>query len=156
MLRSQARLVPWGRLKPHGPERLKLIRGPNRCCESEVVWIVRVFPEEPKMPEGDPDRKLAPGYPTAGIRLAAALLAVVCLAGRGTAQAPPCPSGGCPPSPSLPPVPSKAPRPPAGPEAVSSFLDGLTCNDAALEILVGQGRVLNLKEDITAGGKGQP
>jgi pilus assembly protein CpaC len=43
-----------------------------------------------------------------------------------------------------------------GPEAVSSFVDGLSSNDAGFEVLVGQGRILTLKEDLTVRGKQEP
>jgi pilus assembly protein CpaC len=38
---------------------------------------------------------------------------------------------------------------------VSSFVDSLSSRDAAIEVVVGQGRILTLKEDITAGGKAE-
>lgn len=56
----------------------------------------------------------------------------------------------------LPPVPEKPPRPPAGPESVPSFVDSLGSNDAAFEVLVQQGRILTLKEDLTVPGKPPP
>src|SRR5262245_34127797 len=62
--------------------------------------------------------------------------------------APPPP---CPPATLLPPVPAKAPRPLTGPESVASFVDSLSRNDAAFEVIVGQGRILTVKEDLTRG-----
>src|SRR5690348_1022198 len=93
--------------------------------------------------------------PSSRLVLGAALLAAVCLARRGGAQPPPCPPVAGIASPCLPPVPEKGPRPATGRESVSSFVDSLNSRDAAIEVVVGQGRVLSLKEDITAGGKGE-
>ena len=57
----------------------------------------------------------------------------------------------CPPCPApLPPAPEKGPRPPSGPESVRSFLDSISSNDAAFEVIVGQGRILTLKENLAA------
>jgi pilus assembly protein CpaC len=66
------------------------------------------------------------------------------------AQTPPGPNQtGFPPT--LPGLPQKPPRPAEGPEAVASFIDSLTSNDASFEVVVGQGRILTTKEDIAAG-----
>jgi pilus assembly protein CpaC len=43
------------------------------------------------------------------------------------------------------------PRPASGSRSVSSFVDSLKGNDAAFEVLVGQGRILTVKEDLAAG-----
>ena len=43
------------------------------------------------------------------------------------------------------------PRPASGPRSVPSFVDGLKGNDAAIEVHVGQGRILTVKEDLAAG-----
>jgi pilus assembly protein CpaC len=43
-----------------------------------------------------------------------------------------------------------------GPEGISSFVDGLSGNDATFEVLVGQGRILTLKEDLAVRGKQEP
>jgi pilus assembly protein CpaC len=43
------------------------------------------------------------------------------------------------------------PRPATGPGSVPSFVDGLKGNDAAFEVVVGQGRILTVKEDLAAG-----
>src|SRR5262245_5799502 len=67
---------------------------------------------------------------------------------------PPCTTD-CP-KPPLPPAPQKAPRPATGPEAVGSFLDTITSNDAAFEVIVGQGRILTLKESLGVKGKVEP
>jgi pilus assembly protein CpaC len=56
-------------------------------------------------------------------------------------------------APSLTPAPQKAPRPPAGPQSVASFLDGVTTNDAMLEVMVGQGRIITVKENLAVPGK---
>ena len=48
--------------------------------------------------------------------------------------------------PSLPLAPQNAPRPPAGAQSVGAFVDGLTTNDAIIEVMVGQGRILTAKE----------
>src|SRR5262245_13475250 len=53
----------------------------------------------------------------------------------------------------LPPVRLKEPRPEHGPESVSSFLESVSVNDAALEVLVGQGRILTTRTDLTVPGK---
>ena len=58
-----------------------------------------------------------------------------------------------PPNPALPPLPQKGPRPLAGPDSVPAFVDNLTGNDAAFEIIVGQGRILSTKVDIAVAGK---
>jgi pilus assembly protein CpaC len=65
-------------------------------------------------------------------------------------QTPPCePVSGFPPL--VPPVPPKPPRPLSGPDAMTSFVDNLTTNDGAFEVVVGQGRILTLKEDLAKG-----
>jgi pilus assembly protein CpaC len=61
-------------------------------------------------------------------------------------QPPACPIGGLPTC--LPLLPDQAHRPPAGPEALTSFIDSLTVKDGVFEVVVGEGRVLTLKEDI--------
>jgi len=43
------------------------------------------------------------------------------------------------------------PRPASGSRSVPAFVDSLKGNDAAFEVLVGQGRILTVKEDLTAG-----
>ncbi|MGO8903661.1 MAG: type II and III secretion system protein family protein [Isosphaeraceae bacterium] len=43
------------------------------------------------------------------------------------------------------------PRPASGSRSVPSFVDSLKGNDAAFEVLVGQGRILTVKEDLAAG-----
>jgi pilus assembly protein CpaC len=53
--------------------------------------------------------------------------------------------------PALPTVPEAPPRPAEGPGAVTEFVEGLSTYDATFEVLVGQGRVLTVKEDLTAG-----
>jgi pilus assembly protein CpaC len=58
--------------------------------------------------------------------------------------------------PCAPPTPEKPPRPPTGPESVPSFVDGLGAPDAAFEVVLGQGRILSLKENLTAPGKAPP
>jgi pilus assembly protein CpaC len=56
----------------------------------------------------------------------------------------------------LPPVPEKAPRPAIGADSVRSFIDSVSSNDAAFEVLVGQGRILTLKESLAVRGKSLP
>ncbi|HEX8202315.1 MAG TPA: pilus assembly protein N-terminal domain-containing protein, partial [Isosphaeraceae bacterium] len=51
----------------------------------------------------------------------------------------------------LPVVPEARPRPTEGPGAVTAFVEGLSTYDATLEVRVGQGRVLTVKEDLAAG-----
>ena len=48
-------------------------------------------------------------------------------------------------------VPLAKPRPAQGPGSVDSFVDSLRGNDATFKVLVNQARILNLKQDITAG-----
>ena len=48
-------------------------------------------------------------------------------------------------------LPEKGPRPPTGPESVASFVDSISSNDAVFEVVLGQGRILTLKEDLTLG-----
>jgi pilus assembly protein CpaC len=52
------------------------------------------------------------------------------------------------------PVPQQGPRPLTGPDSVPSFVDSLSNNDGAFEVVVSQGRILTLKEDL-AKGKGE-
>src|SRR5262245_28672102 len=85
---------------------------------------------------------------------------LVFLAGAG----PPVPAGAeqplvCQPptisgfAPTLTPVTQQPPRPATGPESVSAFVEGLSSNDAAFEVVVGQGRILTTREAIAAPGK---
>jgi pilus assembly protein CpaC len=53
----------------------------------------------------------------------------------------------------LTPAPQNAPRPATGPGSVAAFLDGLTTNDAQFEVIVGQGRILTVKENLAVPGK---
>jgi len=57
--------------------------------------------------------------------------------------------------PTLPRVPVAPPRPAQGPGSVNSFIDPLRGNDAAINLLVNQARILTLKQDITV-GRSQP
>ena len=50
-------------------------------------------------------------------------------------------------------APETPPRPATGPRSVDSFLDGLTTNDATIEVMVGQGRILTTREDLAVKGK---
>lgn len=50
---------------------------------------------------------------------------------------------------SLPIVPIEPPRPALGPESVSSFLDTFKANDAVLELVLGQGRILSTRSDLS-------
>ena len=78
------------------------------------------------------------------------LLVILCslgLRGQSLAQ-PPCKETISGFTPNLPPVPQAPPRPEKGPKAVSSFIDSLTRNDATFEVVLGQSRILNAKEDI--------
>lgn len=67
-------------------------------------------------------------------------------------QPPDCLIGGLPTQ--LPPLPNQAHRPPTGPEAITSFIDSLTVKDGVFEVVVGEGRILTLKEDIAIPKKG--
>src|SRR5271157_5079705 len=51
----------------------------------------------------------------------------------------------------LPRVPLAPPRPVQGPRSVGSFVEPLRGNDAAIDLLVNQARILTLKQEITAG-----
>jgi pilus assembly protein CpaC len=53
----------------------------------------------------------------------------------------------------LPPVRLKEPRPQDGPGSVSAFLESVTANDAVIEVLVGQGRILTTKVNLSVAGK---
>jgi pilus assembly protein CpaC len=55
-----------------------------------------------------------------------------------------------------PPLPVTPPAPASGPNSVRSFIEGFKQeNDAAFEVVVGQGRILTIREDITV-GRNQP
>jgi pilus assembly protein CpaC len=54
-------------------------------------------------------------------------------------------------APTLPRVPLAPPRPAQGPNSTSSFVESLRGNDATIEILVNQARLLTLKQDVTVG-----
>jgi pilus assembly protein CpaC len=43
------------------------------------------------------------------------------------------------------------PRPTTGPNSTQSFVDSLKANDAAFDVIVGQGRILTVKDDLTVG-----
>jgi pilus assembly protein CpaC len=51
----------------------------------------------------------------------------------------------------LPRIKATDPRPTSGPGSAQSFVDSLKGNDAAFNVIVGQGRILTVKEDLTAG-----
>jgi pilus assembly protein CpaC len=53
----------------------------------------------------------------------------------------------------LTPTPQNAPRPATGPASVAALVDGLTTNDAQFEVMVGQGRILTVKENLAVPGK---
>ncbi|HVK08460.1 MAG TPA: pilus assembly protein N-terminal domain-containing protein, partial [Gemmataceae bacterium] len=53
----------------------------------------------------------------------------------------------------LPAAPDKPARPATGPGSVGEFLTGVGHNDAAFEVLVGQGRILTTKVDLSVRGK---
>ncbi len=67
-------------------------------------------------------------------------------------QSPPCLIGGLPSC--LPTLPNQPHRPPVGKEALTSFIDSLSVKDGVFEVVVGEGRVLTLKQDIIAPKKG--
>ncbi len=52
----------------------------------------------------------------------------------------------------LPIVPISPPQPQTGRDGVSSFVAGLKGNDAVLEVVLGQGRILSTRSDISAQG----
>ena len=81
---------------------------------------------------------------------AGVLCLVLALATGARGQAPSCPAADTCVKP-LAAVPEKGPRPAEGPGSVSAFIEGLSSNDAALEVLVGQGRILNLRESLMEG-----
>lgn len=62
---------------------------------------------------------------------------------------PSMPPGGMPGG--LAPLPLAPPRPGQGADSIASFVDRLRGNDSAFEVLVGQGRILSLKVDLTEG-----
>ncbi|HKB06365.1 MAG TPA: pilus assembly protein N-terminal domain-containing protein, partial [Gemmataceae bacterium] len=53
----------------------------------------------------------------------------------------------------LPPAPVRPARPATGSGAVNEFVDGVGHNDASFEVLVGQGRILTTKVDLSVRGK---
>jgi len=53
----------------------------------------------------------------------------------------------------LPTVPERAPRPATGVGSVAEFVDNLSHNDAAFEVMVGQSRILTTKTDLAVRGK---
>jgi pilus assembly protein CpaC len=53
----------------------------------------------------------------------------------------------------LPSIRAGSPRPASGPGSVFSFIDSLKGNDATIDIVIGQSRILTVKEDLTAGNK---
>lgn len=74
-----------------------------------------------------------------------AFVVLLATAGISRPQAPvlpPCPELGPPPLPALP---TRGPLPPA---EVAKYVENVTSNDAGFEVVVGQARVLTLKEDI--------
>jgi pilus assembly protein CpaC len=54
-------------------------------------------------------------------------------------------------SPELPRIKVVEPRPATGPNSTQSFVDSLKGNDAAFDVIVGQGRILTVKDDLTVG-----
>src|SRR5262249_52301513 len=48
----------------------------------------------------------------------------------------------------LPPTPQQPPRPATGKEAIVEFVDNLSSTDTVIEVIVGQGRILTLKESL--------
>ncbi len=52
---------------------------------------------------------------------------------------------------SIPTIDLAAPRPAQGPGSTAAFVDGLRGNDAAFEVILGQSRILSLKQDLAAG-----
>jgi Flp pilus assembly secretin CpaC len=85
------------------------------------------------------------------LTLVFALFVWLALEAPGFCQAPPATCPVCPPL--MPQVPERTPRPVKGPDSVSSFIDSLTVNDATFEVVVGQGRILTVKEDLMPPGK---
>jgi pilus assembly protein CpaC len=53
-------------------------------------------------------------------------------------------------------MPDQPHRPPTGKDAITSFIDSLSVKDGVFEVVVGQGRILTLKEDIASFKKGPP
>jgi pilus assembly protein CpaC len=56
----------------------------------------------------------------------------------------------------LPPTPERPPRPPENRESVRSFVESLSTNDSAFEVLLGQGRILTLKEPLRVRNNVEP
>jgi pilus assembly protein CpaC len=52
-----------------------------------------------------------------------------------------------------PPVPEKGPRPEKGPESLAAFIDHLSNNDSAFDVIVGEGRILTTKAPLAVQGK---
>jgi pilus assembly protein CpaC len=95
-----------------------------------------------------PSHRIRSGPPLLrGLLILAGLIALV----SSAVGQPPCEQiGGFPPC--LPPVPLAPPRP----DQAVSFLDSLRNNDATFEVVLGQSRLLTLKEDLAVRGKAQP
>jgi pilus assembly protein CpaC len=83
------------------------------------------------------------------------LLVPLVLAPPAAAQRPGCPAtiGGL--IEDLPPTPQRGPRPATGPDSLSEFMEPLSSNDSAFEIVVGEGRILTTKARLSAPGKQQ-
>src|SRR4051812_18594394 len=56
----------------------------------------------------------------------------------------------------LPRLPEVGPSPGAGRADVASFVEGISRDDATIEVRLGHGRILSLKQDLFAGDRGQP
>jgi pilus assembly protein CpaC len=84
-----------------------------------------------------------PKFP--GCLVFALLLGSLAITGQAAAEQPACPPTISGFAPCLPPTPQRPPRPATGPESVAAFVDHLTTNDSAFEVVMGQGRILSIK-----------
>ncbi|NBO91010.1 MAG: hypothetical protein EBV06_01645 [Planctomycetia bacterium] len=64
--------------------------------------------------------------------------------------------GSFPPLPAIPAVPEKPAKPSSGPGSVAGFVEGVSGIDAGFEVLLGQGRILTLRDKLTVPGKTAP
>jgi hypothetical protein len=64
--------------------------------------------------------------------------------------------GSFPPPPAIPAVPEKPAKPSSGPGSVADSLKVLVGSDAGFEVLLGQGRILTLRDKLTVPGKTAP
>ncbi len=109
-----------------------------------ILWPplagAQVLPEQISVSEDNSPAKAPPGEP-------------VSLAGPRPVMPPQCPATISGFAPLLPTLPVKPPRTPA---ELSSFVESLGTTDGTIEVVVGEGRLLTLKENLAVAGKAKP